>query len=46
MAKRIEIRLADNPSNTDYFTFLMVVLSEFYSSTTLFSDRNTPWARV
>ena len=44
MAKRIEIRLADNPSNTDYFTFLMVVPSEFYSSTTSFSYRTTPSA--
>jgi len=42
MAKRIEIRLADNPSDTDYFAFLMGVPSEFYSNVTVFVYKTTP----
>jgi hypothetical protein len=42
MAKKVEIRLTDNPSNNDYVAFFPVVPSEFYSSLTTFTYRTTP----
>lgn len=41
MAKRIEIRLTDNPSNNDYVAFYAVVPSEFYGSLTSFTFRTS-----
>jgi len=42
MAKKVEIRLTDNPSNNDYVAFFPVVPSEFYSSLTSFVYKATP----
>lgn len=41
MAKKVEIRLIDNPSSGDYVAFFPVVPSEFYSSLTTFGYRAT-----
>ena len=42
MAKKVEIRLGDNPSNNDYVAFRPVVPSEFYANLTSFIYRTTP----